>query len=144
EQLALNDEQVLAAYVHGETITEGQIRTALTQQVGQAQLSPVFFGSAITGVGVKELLADLVNLFPSRTSLEDAPPSGVIFKLEREATGEKVAYVRVFAGSLRVRTSVHLYRRNLDDDTETCTAKIQKLHLFWEGKTVQSDHVGAG
>jgi len=144
EQLALFDEQLLAAYVEGETITEGQVRTALMQQVGKAKLYPVFFGSAITGAGVRELLADLINLFPSNTSLEDAPLSGVVFKLEKEATGEKVAYVRVFAGSMRVRTDVELQRRKHDGDIETYTGKIQKLHLFWEGKTVQVQQVGAG
>src|SRR5262249_11926224 len=61
EQLALNDDQLLASYVNGEAITEGQVRAALVQQVGQAELYPVFFGSALTGVGVQELLANLVN-----------------------------------------------------------------------------------
>src|SRR5260370_10291129 len=144
EQLALFDEQLLAAYVGGETITEGQVRTALMQQVGKAKLAPGFFGSAITGAGVRELLADLINLFPSNTSLEDAPLSGAVFKLEKEATGEKVAYVRVFAGSMRVRTDVNLQRRKHDGEIETYTGKIQKLHLFWEGKTGQVQQVGAG
>src|SRR6266566_8739302 len=143
EQLALGDEQLLAAYVEGETITEGQVRTSLMQQVGEAKLYPVFFGSALTGVGVKELLADLGSYFPSNTSLQEAPLSGVVFKLEKEATGEKVAYVRVFAGSMRVRTYVDLRRRQRDGETETYTGKIQKLHLFWEGKTVQAQQVGA-
>src|SRR5947209_1512585 len=144
EQLALGDEQLLATYVEGETITEGQVRTALMQQVGEAKLSPLFFGSALTGVGVRELLADLGSYFPSTTSLEDAPLSGVVFKLEKEATGEKVAYVRVFSGSMSVRTAVNLQRRKRDGETETYTGKIQKLHVFWEGKTVQSQKVGAG
>lgn len=144
EQLALGDERLLAAYVEGETTTEGQLRTALMQQVGEAKLSPVFFGSALTGAGVRELLADLGSYFPSTTSLQDAPLSGVVFKLEKEATGEKVAYVRVFSGRMRVRTDVNLQRRKRDGDTETSTGKIQKLHVFWEGKTVQSQQVGAG
>ncbi|HEY6408896.1 MAG TPA: GTP-binding protein, partial [Ktedonobacteraceae bacterium] len=144
EQLALFDEQLLAAYVEGETITEAQIRTALTQQVGQAELLPVFFGSARTGAGVRELLADLGSYFPSHSSLEDAALSGVVFKLEKEATGEKVAYVRVFAGSMRVRTDVNLLRRKHDGEIETYTGKIQKLHVFWEGKTLQAQEVEAG
>jgi len=144
EQLALGDEQVLAAYVEGRTITAGQVRTALTWQVREAQLSPVFFGSAITGAGVKELLADLGSYVPSHTSLEDAPLSGVVFKLEKEATGETVAYVRVFAGSLCVRTALKLQRRMRDGAIETYTGKIHKLHVFSEGKTVQAPNVGAG
>jgi ribosomal protection tetracycline resistance protein len=144
EQLTLHDEQLLAAYVEGEAITEGRVRTALLQQVGRARLSPVFFGSAMTGVGVRELLADLGSYFPSTSCLEAAPLSGVVFKLEKTATGEKVAYVRVFAGSLRVRTYVNLQRRKHDGEIETYTDKIQKLHLFWEGKTMQVQQVGAG
>ncbi len=144
EQLALNDEQLLAAYVEGETITEGQVRAALMQQAGAAKLCPLFFGSAITGAGVKELLADLGSYFPSHTGLEDAPLSGVVFKLEKEVTGEKVAYVRVFSGKLCVRSFVSLLRRKHNGEIETYTGKIQKLHLFREGKTMQVQKVGAG
>jgi len=143
EQLTLQDEQLLAAYVQGEPITADRVRAALMQQVRQAQLYPVFFGSAMTGVGVKELLADLENFFPSTTSLAESPTSGVVFKLGKEVTGEKVAFVRVFTGSLRARTAITLQRRP-DDANETYLGKIQKLHLFWNGKTLQAQHVGAG
>jgi ribosomal protection tetracycline resistance protein len=144
EQLALNDEPLLAAYVEGAPITAAQVRAALARQVGQAQLSPVFFGSAITGVGVRELLAELGSLLPAQTSLDDAPLSGVVFKLTKETTGEKVAYVRLFAGSLRARTAVSLSRRLPGGAAESSTGKIQKLHLFWEGKTMQTPTVAAG
>lgn len=144
EQLALNDEQLLASYVEGETITTEQVRTALIQQVGKAKLSPVFFGSAITGVGVRELLADLGSYFPSTTGLREAPLSGVVFKLEKEASGEKVAYVRVFAGNLCVRASMSLQRRRHDGEFEMYTGKVQKVHVFREGKTVQVQCVEAG
>ena len=83
EQLALHNEQLLAAYVEGEIITEEQVHTALVQHIEEARLSPVFFGSAITGVGVRELLADLGSYFPSTTSLKEAPLSGVVFKLDK-------------------------------------------------------------
>ena len=144
EQLTLFDEGLLAAYVEGATITAAQVRTALTRHVGEAQLFPVFFGSAITGVGVSELLADLGSYVPSTTGREDEPLSGIVFKLEKDVTGEKVAYVRVFAGSLRVRTFVNLHRRMRDGTGETFADKIQKLHLFCEGKTVQVQQVDAG
>lgn len=128
----------------GETITEGQVRRALIQPVGEAKLSPVFFGSAITGVGVRELLANLGSYVPSHTSLEDGPLSGVVFKLEKEATGEKVVYIRVYSGSMHVRTCLNLQRRRPDGGIETYTGKIHKLHVFLEGKTVQAQRVGAG
>ena len=144
EQLTLNDEQLLATYVEDETITEEQVQAALARQVGKAELFPVFFGSAIIGVGVRELLAALTDLLPSTTGQEEAPLSGVVFKLEKEATGEKIAYVRVFAGSLRVRTLLNVQRKERNGTIETYTSKIQKLHLFLDGKTVQVQQVGAG
>src|SRR5262249_37265125 len=127
EQLALNDEQLLVAYVEGKPVAECQVQAALLQQVGEAKLFPVFFGSAITGVGVSELLADLTDLLPSQNSLDNAPLSGVVFKLEKGATGEKVAYVRVFSGSLRVRNFVDFLRRKSNGEIEAGTGKIQKL-----------------
>ncbi|QBD79263.1 TetM/TetW/TetO/TetS family tetracycline resistance ribosomal protection protein [Ktedonosporobacter rubrisoli] len=144
EQLTLYDEQLLAAYVEDGAITEEWVRTTLMQQARQARFYPVMFGSAFTGVGVKELLDALGSYFPSNTGLREAPLSGVVFKLEKEPMGEKIAYVRVFAGSMCVRADIHLQRYKPDGENETFTGKIQKLHLFWEGKTVQTQTVAAG
>ncbi|WP_220208577.1 elongation factor G [Reticulibacter mediterranei] len=145
EQLSLHDERLLASYVEGEMITPELVQAVLVRQVRQAQLFPVVFGSAITGVGVTELLTTLASMFPTNSScMDDAPLSGVVFKLEREATGEKVAYVRVFSGYMRVRTYIKLQRSNRDGITGIYTNKVKKLHLFLEGKTVQAQMVGAG
>lgn len=139
EQLTLYDEQLLASYVEGETITEEQIRTALMLQVRQANLSPIFFGSAITGIGVKELLADLGNYFPSTTYLAEAPLSGVVFKLMQQTTGEKVATVRVFSGNLRMRTTVTLHRRKPDGAIEMYTGKLAEQRAAYEQPALHND-----
>lgn len=144
DQLSLYDERLLASYVEGNFISEGEVQAALVQQVGAAELFPIFFGSAITGVGVKELLTDLTRLLPSTTGQEEAPLSGSVFKLEKEATGEKVTYIRVFAGNLRVRTLVNVQRGEHNGSVEAYAGKVQKLHLFLDGKTVQVSQVGAG
>src|SRR5204863_9860449 len=65
-------------------------------------------------------------------------------KLEKEATGEKIAYIRVFSGNIGVRESVGVQRKEPDGEVATFTHKIQKLHLFCEGRTVQSQKVEAG
>ncbi len=57
---------------------------------------PIFFGSAMTGMSVTELLEKLPALIPTLTSAQEEPLSGVVFKIEREPSGEKVAYIRVF------------------------------------------------
>jgi ribosomal protection tetracycline resistance protein len=144
EQLALNDERLLAAYLDGATITEAIAKTALAQQTREARIYPILFGSAITGVGAQELLAELAHLLPVHADLNDAPLTGVVFKLEKEATTERVAYVRVFAGRLLVRTTVTIQRRERDGAITTHTGKIQGLHRFIQGRTAQAAEVEAG
>lgn len=144
EQVALNDERLLEAYVNGEAVPGEQLKTALLNQVREAKIYPVFFGSAMTGVGVTELLTGVAAMFPTNNGLEDAPLSGVVFKIEKDAAGEKVAYVRIFSGSINVREYISVHRKKNANDSETYTDKIKKLYTFYEGKTVQSQKVEAG
>ena len=75
-------------------------------QARQAQAYPALFGSARTGAGVDELIAALAELLPAREGSGDAPLAATVFKIERGNAGEKVAYVYVRAGTLRVRDRV--------------------------------------
>src|SRR4051794_6032725 len=64
---------------------------------------PVLFGSAITGAGTDALLGALTTLLPAAPTDADAPTSATVFKIERGPAGEKLAYVRMFAGAGRIR-----------------------------------------
>jgi len=66
-------------------------------------VNPVYLGSAITGAGVPALLSGIAELLPASDGDIDAPPSGRVFKIERGAAGEKIAYARMFAGAIRTR-----------------------------------------
>src|SRR5207253_5439975 len=65
--------------------------------------TPVYFGSALTGAGVDALRHAIVELLPTAAGAPDAPLSALVFKIDRGRAGEKVSYVRVFAGRLRLR-----------------------------------------
>jgi ribosomal protection tetracycline resistance protein len=100
EALAEHDDAVLAAYVDGAAIdTAG----ALAAQTRSGRLHPVLFGSAITGAGVEALREGIADLLPAAAGDPDGPPAGTVFKVDRGPAGEKVAYVRMFTGTLRVR-----------------------------------------
>ena len=102
--LAERDDALLAAYVDDEAaVSYARLRAGLAAQSGQALVHPVFFGSAITGAGVSSLLAGLTELLPAVDSDLRGPPSGTVFKVDRGPAGEKVAYVRMFSGTVRVR-----------------------------------------
>ncbi len=102
EVLAEHDDEVLAAYVDGRRPPEARLREILAARTGAGAVHPVFTGSAITGAGVAALVAGLTTLLPVPAP-GAGPPSGTVFKVERGPAGEKVAYVRMFAGTLRVR-----------------------------------------
>jgi ribosomal protection tetracycline resistance protein len=79
---------------------------------------PVFFGSARTGAGVDALMAAIDRLLPATRGDEDGPVSGTVFKIERDAAGEKIAYVRMFAGTLRTRDRIGIGRDGLQKVTD--------------------------
>jgi len=66
----------------------------------------VFFGSAITGAGTGALAAGLTRLLPAAGGDADGPVSARVFKVERGPAGEKIAWIRMFSGTVSVRDRV--------------------------------------
>jgi ribosomal protection tetracycline resistance protein len=107
--LSSDDDALLSAYVEDESaVSYVRLLDSLADRTRRGLVHPVFFGSAITGAGVAELLAGIARLLPAADGDVDGPLSGTVFKIERVRAGEKVAYVRLFAGALAVRDRVEL------------------------------------
>ncbi|CUB51017.1 Tetracycline resistance protein TetO [Bacillus subtilis] len=140
ERLAPYNESLLESYVNNEIVTDTLLREELIKQIAQANLYPIFFGSALTGIGVTELLENISALLPANNSSQDEELSGVVFKIEREPSGEKIAYVRVFSGNLHVRKYVHIQR----DQSLPHKEKIKKMCMFHNGNAVQTSTVPSG
>ncbi|MFG1942674.1 GTP-binding protein [Nonomuraea sp. NPDC048826] len=132
ELLADHDETLLAAYVENRPITAGRLRRALTGQARGGMVHPVYFGSAITGAGVPALMSGIRDLLPAAERDASGPPSGTVFKVERGPAGERLAYVRMFSGTLRVR------------DTVPGHGKVTAIGVFDRGTAVRADAVRAG
>ena len=105
EALSERDEGLLTAYVEG-TVTDRLVHDALAEQTKDALVHPVFVGSALTGDGVRELLRGIPDLLPVSEGDTDGPLSGTVFKIERGSRGEKIAWVRLFSGTMRVRDRI--------------------------------------
>jgi ribosomal protection tetracycline resistance protein len=134
--LAEHDDRLLAAYVNGRTGTPAQLRDEIAAQTRDAVLYPVFAGSAATGAGVPELMAGISGLLPTSEPDPGGAPSGRVFKVERGGAGEKVAYVRMFSGTVRARQ-----RLDLPDGR---IGKVSGVQVFEGGHWVRADHVGPG
>ena len=109
EVLAENDEGILRAYVRDEAgVPYPRLREALAVQTRRAAVHPVFFGSAAHGIGIEALVAGIDELIAGVDRDVDGPVSGRVFKIERTVSGERVAYARLFAGTLRARQRVRV------------------------------------
>ncbi|USK94798.1 tetracycline resistance ribosomal protection protein [Bacillus tropicus] len=140
ERLAPYNESLLESYVNNEIVTDTLLREELEKQIQQANLYPIFFGSAMTGIGVTELLENISALLPANNSSPDEELSGVVFKIEREPSGEKIAYVRLFSGSLHIRKYVDIQRNESLPHKE----KIKKMCIFHNGDAIQISTVPSG
>ncbi|MFF0011070.1 GTP-binding protein [Streptomyces sp. NPDC005374] len=103
--LADADDDLLAAFVEGR-VGGDLLRGALVAQTRQALAHPVYFGSAATGAGVPELVAGIRELLPAADGDPEGPVSATVFKVDRGPAGEKVAYARLFSGTLSTRDRV--------------------------------------
>jgi ribosomal protection tetracycline resistance protein len=104
ELIADHDDAFLAAYLDDETaVGLPQLTAGLAAATARGLAHPVFFGSAITGAGADALTAGLAQLLPAADADAAGPARGTVFKVERGPAGEKIAYVRMFSGTLRAR-----------------------------------------
>jgi ribosomal protection tetracycline resistance protein len=137
ERLVEHSDGLLATYVRGEGgVPYDQLRAELAGQTGRGQVYPVFFGSAITGAGIAPLMAGITELLPASGGDPDGPLSGRIFKIERGRSAEKIAYVRMFSGTVRARDRLR-FGSGLDD-------KVTAVAVFDRGPAVQRQAVRAG
>jgi ribosomal protection tetracycline resistance protein len=135
DRLTSHDDQLLAAYVSDESaVPYRRLRRALARQTQRGLVYPVFFGSAITGAGVDSLTAGIRELLPAGRGDELGPISGNVFKIERGQSGEKIAYLRLFSGTLAVRD------RLADYDG----AKVTGLSVFDGGAAAPRESMAAG
>ncbi|MGH3756946.1 GTP-binding protein [Actinophytocola sp.] len=135
EVLAEHDDALLAAYLEGG-VPGDRLRKELVAQTGRALVHPVYLGSAITGTGVDELSMGIATLLPATEGDPDAPVSGTVFKVERGPVGEKIAYVRMFAGTVRLRDSVRF--------GDGKRGKVTSVGVFDDGTAVPRKAVVAG
>jgi len=109
EILAEHDDAILRAFVSDEAaLPPSRLRLQLAEQTQTGWIHPVYFGSAALGVGIDALLAGIDELLSGADGDPAASISGRVFKIERTLGGERIAYVRLFAGTVRPRQRVRV------------------------------------
>ena len=100
EQAAMCDEALLERYLEGEEPEDADLAALIVER----KLYPCLFGSALRLEGVDDLLDGL-----ERYTLEPAWGDGFaarVFKISRDERGERLTWLKVTGGALRVRDTM--------------------------------------
>ena len=140
--LAASDDELLATFVNDEAaLTYRRLRDELAAQTRRALVHPVFFGSAMTGAGVDALTAGIRELLPAAQGDADGPVSGTVFKVERGPAGEKIAFARLFSGTVRARDRL---RFGPGRERGGRGQRVTAISVFDRGSAVPRASVSAG
>jgi elongation factor G len=126
ERIAETDEELTLKYLEGEEISVEELYAALRRAVILNKLVPVLAGSSLRNKGVQPLLDATIRYLPSpadvppvtgvnpNTGLEEerasnptAPFSGLVFKIVTDPFVGRLAYVRIYSGTLHAGTTVY-------------------------------------
>jgi elongation factor G len=118
EACAEVDEELMMKYLEGEEITVPEIKAALRKGTCSVQLFPVLCGSSYRNKGVQPMLDAVVEYLPSpldvpsikgvtedgedveRHSSDEEPFSALAFKIMTDPFVGKLAFFRVYSGTL--------------------------------------------
>jgi elongation factor G len=143
ETVAETDDQLLEKYLAGEAISEDEIKAALRRGTIAHRLQPVLCGSAFKNKGVQPLLDAVVDFLPSpidipavqglepgtevpleRTADDEAPFSGLVFKIMSDPFVGQLAFFRVYSGRLESGSAV----LNTTKDSKERIGRLLKMH----------------
>ena len=101
EAIALNDEDLLDEYLTSGTLAPERVQ----ELIAQHRLFPVYFGSALQETGSATLLDGLVKWGKWQDGIHSStvPLAGRVFKITRTEAGERLTWIKLTQGELRVK-----------------------------------------
>ena len=155
EVLAEEDDEFMMKYLEGEVSTD-DIKELLRQAVLNVNVIPVLCGSAFKNKGVQMLLDAVLDYLPSPTDVppiegfnpeteetevreadDDAPFSGLAFKIMSDPYVGKLAFFRSYSGTLEAGSYVY----NATADIRERVGRILQMHA---NRREERDEIFAG
>jgi elongation factor G len=151
EKVSEHDDALLEKYLHGEEITEAEIRAVLRKRVTHSvrhestPFTVVICGSAFKNKGVQPLLDAVVDYLPSpidippitgldpraaedtlveRTAADDAPFAALAFKIMTDPFVGQLTFIRVYSGVLTSGSSIY----NATKGRSERVGRLLKMH----------------
>ena len=155
EALAETDEFIMEKYLEGEAISPTELREAIRRATINLSINPVLCGSAYKNKGVQPLLNAIVAYMPSpldipsiegvddneqpveRHASDEEPFSALAFKIVADPFVGKLAYFRVYSGTLEAGSYVY-------NSTKGKKERIGRILMMHANKREEVDSVSAG
>jgi len=137
------DDDLAMAYLEGEEISVDQIKAVIRRATIANEMVPVVCGTSYKNKGVQEVLDAVVDYMPSpldkkgikgvnpeteeedfRPASDEAPFSGLAFKIATDPYVGKLCYFRVYSGTLEKGTTV----LNCTKGTNERLGRILQMH----------------
>ena len=145
DALSLHDDVLLDRFVENDgALDEEAVAASLWGQSRGGTITPVLFGSAMTGAGLDGLFAALPRVAPKQAEQPEGPLSAEVFKVQRLPNGERVVIARMWAGEMCVRSVVPVIRPQARPTDEVAPGKVTGIDLFRDGHTDQVQRASAG
>ena len=142
ESICETDDDLLEKYLEGETPTEDELKAALRKATISVDIIPVLCGSAYRNKGVQKLLDAVIEYMPAptdipdikgvdedgnevhRRSSDDEPFAALAFKIMTDPFVGKLAYFRVYSGTLNAGS----YVLNATKNKKERVGRILQMH----------------
>jgi len=157
ETLSEADDDIMEKYLEGEDFTVEELEAAIRRATLADKVNPVLCGTAFKNKGVQPLLDAVVKYLPSPLDVEnivghdvkdeevevqrkpsdDAPFSGLVFKIASDPHLGKLFYLRVYSGMLEAGSTV-------TNPVNGRKERIGKIYQMHSNKREEIASVGAG
>ena len=134
EQIAMCDEAMLEHFLETGANDEQDVVNAIAGR----KLFPCYFGSALKNEGVSELLDGMNRYVVEPVRGEEF--GARVFKIGRDDKGERLTYMKVTGGVLKLKDVLTLRNSQGEDSHE----KVNQIRVYSGAKYDMVDHVTAG
>lgn len=134
EELAMCSEALLEKYMDSGAVSDDDVRTLIANR----EIFPCFFGSGLHLDGVEEFLDGLAAYAP--TPEYGGEFGAKVFKITRDAKGERLTHVKLTGGSLSVRAPISYTA----SDGKAMEEKITGIRIANGAKYDAAETVSAG
>ena len=156
EVLADFDESIMEKYIEGKDISEEELKKVIRRATVAGKVIPVLCGSAFKNKGIQPLLDAVVDFLPSpkdippmrgfnpltgelieRRADDNEPFSGLVFKIVNDPFVGRLAYLRIYSGTIKAGSYVYNSTRDIKE-------RVERLLRIHSNKRVDVDTMYAG